>query len=106
MEGETGRLFVSPHATRRKREVVVVHGEVSRFGEDLTSRDRRSCPTRERVQVQCSPHGTAQGLHPLPWPGLSCLFGRLSGRLCLSHSHRLCHFCRWGSVGFQGSPDR
>lgn len=32
------RLIVSPHATRRKREVVVVHGEVSRFGEDLTSR--------------------------------------------------------------------
>lgn len=36
MDGETGRLIVSPHATRRKREVVVVHGGTSRFAEDLS----------------------------------------------------------------------
>jgi hypothetical protein len=37
-EGEREKrvdLIVSPHATRCKREVVVVHGAVSRFGEDL-----------------------------------------------------------------------
>lgn len=44
MDGErwTVRLIVSPHATRRNREVVVVHGEVSRSGEDLTSTARQT----------------------------------------------------------------
>lgn len=104
------RLIVSPHATRRKREVVVVHGEVSRVGEDLTSRqtDRRSCPTRSGCGCRCSAVPTEPPKDSTPYPGLglSCLSGRLSGRQCLSHSHRLCHFCRSGSVGFQGSPDR
>lgn len=72
MERETGRLIVSPHATRRKREVVVVHGEVSRFGEDLTSRDRRSCPTRCGSGCRCSAVPTEPPKDSTPYPGLAC----------------------------------
>lgn len=88
MERLTGRLIVSPHATRGKREVVVVvHGEVSRSGEDLTSTEYSTAslavvpdwePGSEcGRRCSCSPHGTAQD--STPYPGLACppLAGRL-----------------------------
>ena len=68
----------------------MVHGEVSRFGEDLTSTARQTVvPDQEqervRVQMQLQSPRNRPGLHPLPWAGLYCVlplwpFGRLSGR--------------------------
>lgn len=69
----------------------MVHGEVSRFGEDLTSRQTDS---RARLAAGAGADASAVPTEPpkdsTPYPGLglSCLSGRLSGRQCLSHSHR------------------